>query len=85
MLESFHYSIIPCGLQMKMATKITVIPISYRNSDTLNYYISSGSNRNISFALKIFDFERRWSARNDKLILKQGQIIAISYMINDRI
>jgi hypothetical protein len=30
-----EYSIIPCGLQTKMTTKITVIAISYINFDTL--------------------------------------------------
>jgi len=32
----FHYSIIPCGLQKTTATKTIIIPISYRNYDTLN-------------------------------------------------
>jgi hypothetical protein len=32
----FHYSIIPCGLQKNMATKINIISISCRNSETFN-------------------------------------------------
>jgi hypothetical protein len=34
MMESFHYSIIPCGCQKKTATKITIIPIGCRISET---------------------------------------------------
>jgi hypothetical protein len=30
----FHYSIIPCGLQNKIATKITIVPTSCMNSET---------------------------------------------------
>jgi hypothetical protein len=32
----FHFSIIPCGLQKKIAAKIIIIPMSYRNSETLS-------------------------------------------------
>ncbi len=40
-IPTFHYSIIPCGLPKKTATKRTIIPICCRNFDTsIDYELS---------------------------------------------
>jgi len=36
-IPKFHYSIIPCGLPTRAATKTTIFLTSCKNSETVNY------------------------------------------------